>query len=114
MLSPPPMVVTISPPDGTSVLAMAGCTVAAAGRFGSIVLFAVALAGLPCPKRLRFSALLAATAVLFAAAGLTIAELLVLLAAAIPPLRFAFALIRGAMVFDVMFVLWLSVLCQIC
>ncbi len=58
----------------------------AAGRFGSVMLFAVALAGVLCSNPLRFAALLVATAVLFAAAGLTVAGLLSLVAAAIPPI----------------------------
>ncbi len=55
------------------------------GRFGSVVLFLVALAGVPCSKRLCFEAPPVATAVLFAAAGLTVAGLLGLAAAASPP-----------------------------
>jgi hypothetical protein len=47
------------------------------------------------------------------AAGLTVAGLLDLVAAAIPPFGLRLVLIRGAMVVDVMFGLWLSVLCQI-
>jgi hypothetical protein len=114
MLSLPPMVIAIPPPDGSVSLAVAECTVTAAGRFGSVVLFAVALAGVPCPKWLHFAALLVATAVSFAAAGLTITGLLGLLAAAIPPFGLRFVLIEGAMVVDNMFGLWLCVLCQIC
>jgi hypothetical protein len=107
-LSLPPMVVTISSPDGTlALLVVAGCKETAAGRPSSMVLFAVALAGVPCPNYLRFAVLPGATAVSFAAAGLTIAGLSGLLAAAIPPFGLHFSLIRGAMVFDVMFGLWL-------
>ncbi len=55
MLSLPPMVVTMPPPDGTLArLAVAGCTATAAGRFGSVALLAVALAEVPCSKRLLF------------------------------------------------------------
>jgi hypothetical protein len=87
MLSLLPMVVTMSPLDGTlAPLVMAGCTATAAGGFGSVVLFAVGLVGMPCSKQLHFAAPLVATAVLFAAAGLTVAGLLGLVAAAIPPL----------------------------
>ncbi len=83
----------------------------AAGRFGSVVLFAVAIVGILCPKWLHFAVLLVATAVMFAAAGLTIAGLSGRLAAAIPPFGLRFILIRGAMFFDVLFGLWLSVPC---
>ncbi len=73
MLSLPPTVAAMSPPDGTlASLAVAGCTTTAAGRFGSVVLFAVALAGVPCTKRLNFAVMPVATAMSFAAAGLTI------------------------------------------
>jgi hypothetical protein len=92
---------------------MAGCTATAAGGFGSVVLFAVALAGVPCSKRLRFAALPVATAVLFSAAGSTVTGLLGLVAAAIPPFSLRLVLISGAMVVDVMFGLWVCVLCQI-
>jgi hypothetical protein len=61
-----------------------------------------------------FEAPLVATAVSFAAAGLTVAGLLGLVAAAIPPIGLHLALFGGAMVVDVMFGLWLCVLCQIC
>jgi hypothetical protein len=64
-----------------------------------MVLFAVALAGKPCPRCLRFAALFVAIAVLISAAGLTIAGRLGLLASAIPPFALRFFLIRGAMVF---------------
>ena len=48
-LSLPPTVVAILPPDGTlAPLVMVGCTATAAGRFGSVVLFAVALVGVLC------------------------------------------------------------------
>jgi hypothetical protein len=48
-LSLPLMVVAMPPLDGTSaLLAVAGCTATAAGRFESVALFAVALAGVPC------------------------------------------------------------------
>jgi hypothetical protein len=86
----------------------------AVGRFGSVVLFVVALAGVPCPKRLHFAALLGATAVSFAAARLTFVGISGLLADAIPPFGLHFVLIGGAMVVDVMFGLWFCVLCQIC
>jgi hypothetical protein len=70
MLSLPPMVLAMSPLDGTSApLTVAGCMATAAGQFGSVVLFTVALAGVLCLKWLCFEALLGATAVLFAAAG---------------------------------------------
>jgi hypothetical protein len=68
----------------------------------------------PCSKRLRFEVLPVATAVLFVAAGLTVAGLLGLVAAAIPPFGLHLVLFVGAMVVDVMFGLWLCVLCQIC
>jgi hypothetical protein len=86
----------------------------AAGGSSSVVLFAVALAEVPCPKRLCFAALPVATAVSFAAAELTITGLSDFLAAAIPPFGLRFVLIGGTMVLDVMFGLWLCVLCQIC
>jgi hypothetical protein len=88
--------------------------VTAAGGFGSVVLFAVALAGVPCSKWLHFSVLPVATAVLFAAAGLTVAGLLGLVVAAIPPFGLCLVLYGGAVVVDVMFGLWLCVLCRIC
>jgi hypothetical protein len=66
------------------------------------------------PQTPVFAVLLVATAVSFAAAGLTVAGLLGLLAAVIPPFSLCFVLIGGAMVVDVMFGLWLCVLCQIC
>ncbi len=69
---------------------------------------------MPCSKRLHFEASVVATAVLFAAAGLTVAGLLGLVAAAIPPFGLHLVLFGGAMVVDVMFGLWLCVLCQIC
>ncbi len=69
---------------------------------------------MPCPKWLHFAAPLVATAVLFAAAGLTVTGLLGLVAAAIHPFGLRFVLIGGAMVVDVMFGLWLCMLCQIC
>jgi hypothetical protein len=50
----------------------------------------------------------------FAAAGLTVTGLLGLVAAAIPPFGFHLVLFGGAIVVDVMFGLWLCVLCQIC
>ncbi len=110
-----PTVVAMSPPDGTSaLLAVAGCTATAVGGFISVVLFVVALVGVLCSKRLRFAAPPVATAVLFAASGLTVAGLLVLVAAAIPPYGLCLVLFGGAMVVDVMFGLWLCVLCQIC
>jgi hypothetical protein len=115
MLTLPPTVSAMSPPDGTlALLVVAGRTVTAAGGFGSVVLFAVALAGVLCSKRLRFAAPPVATAVLFAAAGLTVAGLSGLVAAAIPPFGLRLVFIGGAMVVDVMFGLWLCVLCQIC
>ncbi len=114
-LSLPPTVVPIPPPDGTSApLMVAGCTATAAGGFGSVALFAAALAGVQCSIRLRFEVPAVATAVLFAAAGLTVAGLLGLVAAAIPPFVLRLVLFGGAMVVDVMFGLWLCVLCQIC
>jgi hypothetical protein len=115
MLSLPPMVVAMPPLDGSlALLAVAGCRSTAAGRFGSVVLFAVALAGVPCFKRLHFEALTVATAVSFATAGLTVAGLLGLVAAAILPFGLHLVLFRGAMVVDAMCILWLCVLCQIC
>jgi hypothetical protein len=78
------------------------------------VIFAVALTGVPCSKRLHFAAPLVATAVLFAAAGLTVAGLSILVAAAITLFGLCLVLFGGAMVVDVMFGLWLCVLCQIC
>ncbi len=84
-----------------------------AGGFGSVVLFLVALAGVPCSKRLHFEAPPVATAVLFAAAGWTVTGLLGLVVAAIPPFGLHLVLFIGAMVVDVMFGLWLCVLCQI-
>jgi hypothetical protein len=113
-LSLPPSVIAMSP-DGTSAsLVVAGCTATAASGFGSVVLFVVALAGVLCPKRLCLATPQVATAVSFAAAGLTVTELLGLVAAAIPPFGLHFVLIGGAMVVDVIFCLWLCVLCQIC
>jgi hypothetical protein len=94
-------------------LVVAGCTATAAGGFGSVVLFAVTLVGVPCSIWRRFEAPAVATAVLFAAAGLTVAGLLGLVAAAIPPFILRLFLFGGAMVVDVMFGLWLCVLCQI-
>jgi hypothetical protein len=67
-----------------------------------------------CSKRLCFEALAVATAVLFAAAGLAVTGLLDLVAAVIPPFGLCLVLFGGAMVVDVMFGLWLRVLCQIC
>jgi hypothetical protein len=55
-----------------------------------------------------------ATAVSFAAAGLTVAGLSGLVAAAIPPFNLRLLLFGGAMVVYVMFGLWLCALCQIC
>ncbi len=86
MLSLLPTVVAMPPLDGTfAPLAVAGCTATAVGGFGSVALFAVALARALCSIRLRFEAPVVATAVLFAAAGLTVAGLLGLVAAAIHP-----------------------------
>ncbi len=114
-LSLPPTVVAMSPPDGISApLAVAESIATVAGGFGSFVLIAVALVRVPCSKWLRFAVLPGAIAVLFAAAGLTIAGLLGLVAAAIPPFGLSLVLFGGAMVVDVMFGLWLCVLCQIC
>ncbi len=114
MLSLSPTVIAMSPPDRTlTPLAVAGCTATATGGFGSIVLFAVALVGVPCSKWLHFAVPPGATAELFAAAGSTVAGLLGLVAAAIPPFGLHLVLFRGAMVVDVMFGLWLFVLCQI-
>jgi hypothetical protein len=60
------MVIAIATLGGTSALsAVAGCMATAAGRFGSVELFTVALAGVLCPKQLHFAALPVATAVLF-------------------------------------------------
>ncbi len=110
-LSLPPTVIAMSPPGGTlAPLAVAGCMARAVGGFGSVVIFLVALAGVPCSKWLRFEALPVATAVLFAAAGLTVAGLLGLVAASIPPFGLRLVLFGGAMVVDVMFDLWLCVL----
>jgi hypothetical protein len=75
----------------------------AAGGFDSVVLFAVALEGVWCSKRLHFEALAVATAVLFAEAGLTVTGLLDLVAAAILPFGLRLVLFGGAMVVDVMF-----------
>jgi hypothetical protein len=61
-----------------------------------------------------FEAPAVATTELFAAAGLTVAGLLGLVAAAKPPFVLHLVLLGGAMVVDVMFGLWLCVLCQIC
>ncbi len=72
--------------------------------------FLVALAGVPCSKQLYFEVPPVATAVLFAAAGLTVARLLGLVAAAIPPFSLHLVLFIGAMVVDVMFGLCVSLL----
>jgi hypothetical protein len=110
-----PTVIAMSPLNGTlALLAVAGCTRTATGGFGSVVFFAVVLAGVLCSKRLCFAALPVATAVPFVAAGVTVAGLSGLVAVAIPPFGLRLVLIRGAMVVDVMFDLWLCVLCQIC
>jgi hypothetical protein len=93
---------------------VAGCTATATGGFGSVVLFAVPLAEVLYSKLLQFAAPPVVTAVLFAAAGLTIVGLLGLVAAAIPPFGLHLVLFEGAMVVDVMFGLRLCVLCQIC
>ncbi len=66
------------------------------------------------PQMAAFAVPLVATAVLFAATGITVAGLSGLVAAAIPPFGLHLVLIGGAMVVDVMFSLWLCVLCQIC
>ncbi len=80
------MVVAMSPPDGTSApLVVAGCMATVVGGFVSVVFFAVALAGVPCSKWLCFAVPPVATAVLFAAAGLTVTGLLGWVAAATPP-----------------------------
>jgi hypothetical protein len=115
MLSLPPIVVTMSPLDGTSArLVVAGCTATVAGGFGSVVLFLVALAGVLCSKRLHCEAPRVAAAVSFAAAGLTVAGLSGLVAAPIPPFGLCLVLFGGVMVIDVIFGLWLCVLRQIC
>jgi hypothetical protein len=115
MLSLLTMVVTMSPLDGTlALIVVAGCKATAVGKFGSVVLFAIALVGVLCSKRLHFAAPLVTIAVLFAAAGLTVAGLLGLVAAAIPYFGLCLVLTGGAMVVDVVFGLWLCVLCQIC
>ncbi len=115
MLSLPPTVVAMSPLVGIlAPLAVAGCMATAAGRFGSVVLFLVASAGVPCLKRLRFEAPLVATALLFAAAGLTVAGLSGLVVAASHPFGLRLVLFVGAMVVGVMFGLWRCVQCQIC
>ncbi len=86
-LSLPPTVFAMPPPDGTlAPFAVAGCKGTAAGRLGSVVLFAVALAGVLCSKWLRFEVPAVATAVLLTAAGLTVAGLLGLVAATTLPL----------------------------
>jgi hypothetical protein len=54
MLSLLPMVIAMSPLGKTlAPLVVAGCMATATGRFGSVVSFAVALAGVPCSKRLH-------------------------------------------------------------
>ncbi len=69
-LSLPPSVVAMSPLDGRlASLVVAGCTVTAASRFASVVLFVIVLAEVLCPKWLHVAVLLVATAVSFAAAG---------------------------------------------
>ena len=93
---------------------MSGCTATEAGRFGSVVLFAVALAGVPCSIQLHFEVPAVATAVSFAAAGLTVTGLAGLVAAAMFPFGLCLVLFLGAVVVDVVFGLWLCVLCQIC
>jgi hypothetical protein len=104
MLSLPPMVVAMPPLDETSApLVVSGCTATAVGGFGSVVLFAVLLAGVLCSKWLHFEVPAVATAVLFAAAGLTVAGLSGLVAAAILLFSLRFVLFGGAMVVDVMF-----------
>jgi hypothetical protein len=81
----------MSPLDGISaLLAVAGCLATAAGGFGSVVLFAVVLVGVLCSKKLHFAAPLVATAVSFAASGLTVAGLSGLVVAAIPLPWFVF------------------------
>ncbi len=72
-------------------------------RLGSVALFAVALARVPCSKQLHFEVPAVATAVSFATAGLTVARFLGLVAAAIPPFVLHLVLFGGAMVVDVMF-----------
>jgi hypothetical protein len=100
----PSTVVVMSPPDGTlALLVVAGCRATVAGGFGSVLFFVVALPGVLCSKQLHFSVPPVATAVLFAVAGLTVAGLSGLVAAAIPPSGLCFILIGGAMVVDVMF-----------
>jgi hypothetical protein len=66
------------------------------------------------PQTAFFAELLVATAVSFAAAGMTVAGLSGLVVAVIPPFGLCFVLIGGAMVVDGMFGLRLCVLCQIC
>ncbi len=103
------------PPDGTSApLVVARCMATAVGGFSSVVLFVVALAGMRCYKWLCFEVPAVATAVSFAAVGLTVAGLSGLVAAAILPFGLCLVLFGGAMVVDVIFGSWLYVLCQIC
>ncbi len=110
-LSLPPTVIAMSPLDGTlALLAVAGCMATVAGGFGSVMLFLVALVGVPCSKRLRSEAPPVASAALFAEAVLTVAGLLGLVTSAIPPFGLHIVLFVGAMVVDVMFGLWLCVL----
>jgi hypothetical protein len=109
-----PRVIDMPPPDGTSALFLvAGCMETAAVGFCSGTLFAVALVGVPCSIRLRFEVPVIATAVSFATAGLIVAGLSGLVVVAIPPSGLRLVLFGGAMVVDVMFGLWLCVLCQI-
>ncbi len=90
MLSLPPTVVVMSP-SGWNIGTVCGGRVhgksSAWVRFCGVICGYIA--GLRCPKRLHF-VLPVATAVLFAAAGLTIAGLSGLLAAAIPLFGFMF------------------------
>jgi hypothetical protein len=99
MLSLPPTGIAMYPLVGTlAPLAVAGCMARVVGGFGSVVLFLVALAGVPCSKRLHFKAPPVATAVMFAAAGLTVTGLSGFVAAVIPPFSLHLALFVGAMV----------------
>jgi hypothetical protein len=101
-----PTAIAMPPLDGTlAPLAVTGCTATSAGGFGSVALFVVALAGVLHSKRLHFEAPAVATAVSFAAAGLTVAGLLGLVAAAIPP--FILHLVLSE-------VPWLLILCLVC
>ncbi len=115
MLSLLPTVIAMSPPDKKlASLAVAGCMATVAGGFGSIVLFVVVLAGVPCPIRLHFCGTASSNSSVVSCSRVDYRRVIGFVSGCDTPLQLRFLPIGGVMVVDVMFGLWLCVLCQIC